>query len=219
MHSFNHCFHGKRFCMGKFQATRIVWMLALAFLGIAASGCFLDRFFLMDHPMYRRDYDGRYGLFDFRVGDRFEVLQDMYLLDISSHYKGKSKVYSLADERILYNNPSIPLIRIVPAGETIEIMSLKMTRYQKYLLVFFRLTSGEEWVMDNGFELPHYYRTFFKKVSAETGFPSDSNFTDNISSQESAKLLKNPMSEILLMEEPLTRALEEFHRTNNLTGK
>ena len=90
------------------------------------------------HPRKYADYDFRHPA-DFREGDRFELLRDMYLFE--SEVKGE---WWLEDTD--WNQWGRPVLRVVPAGETAVVSHLKLTPYQKLLCVFFELDSGEEWV-------------------------------------------------------------------------
>lgn len=91
-----------------------------------------------NHPRKYADYDFRHPT-DFREGDRFELLRDMYLFE--SGVKGE---WWLEDTD--WNQWGRPVLRVVPAGETAVVSHLKLTPYQKLLCVFFKLDSGEEWV-------------------------------------------------------------------------
>ena len=125
-----------------------------------------DKLFLEKPPMTWPEFDFSRSL-DFAVGDRFELLQDMYLYDEMKGYDdmgGKAEFWVLSDRTPQYNPP---LVRVVPAGEVIEIMALKMTRLQGYLDVFFQMRSGEKWVLIRSFawSTGEYKRELCRKIT------------------------------------------------------
>lgn len=152
---------------------RTIRVLAVRFLaslplfGMAGGGCFClpqpfepGAVFLRErHPKSHADFDGRYPL-DFQVGDRFELLQDMYLFE-----GGVDSTWDL--RRDAWDQASRPVIRVVRTGETIEVSALKLSPYQRTLFVYLKLGSGEDWVVYNLFDWPdkgHYDRKLFKKL-------------------------------------------------------
>lgn len=125
-----------------------------------------DKLFLEKPPMTWPEYDFSRSL-DFAVGDQFELLQDMYLYDEMKGYDdmgGKAEFWVLSNRTLGYNPP---LVRVVPAGEVVEIMALKMTRLQGYLDVFFQMRSGEKWVLIRSFawSTGEYKRELCRKIT------------------------------------------------------
>lgn len=146
-----------------------VLVVMTAFCLTGCSGCFLNKLFLNPHPMTFPDFDFRYPL-DFAVGDRFELLQNMYLYDnmpLHDDMGGKAELWML--NRDSHDANAGPLKRVVPAGEVAEIMALKVSRYQGYLFVYLQMESGEKWVVNYSFEWPdgHYNRELFRKLALD----------------------------------------------------
>lgn len=145
------------------------WIILIGLYLTGCSGCFSNKLFLAKHPKTYPDFDFRYPL-DFGLGDRFEVLIDMYLFDDMSLHDdmgGKAELWELTRHTGVTN--AGPLNRIVSHGETVEIMAIKMSPHQKNLFVFLRLESGEEWVINYSFEWPdgHYNRELFRKLAGD----------------------------------------------------
>lgn len=139
----------------------------LSSLSIAGEGTgWWDKLFLEKPPMTYPEFDFSRSL-DFAVGEQFELLQDMFLYDNMKGYDdmgGKAEFWVLSERTLGYNPP---LARVVPAGEVVEIMALKMSPGQRYLNVFLQMRSGEKWVMNYVFEWPtgQYNRELFRKIS------------------------------------------------------
>ena len=141
-------------------------LLFLAILCLFVTGCIFEPgaiFIRERHPKVEADFDGCYYT-DFQVGDRFELLKDMYLFD---GFVASTWELNRSD----WNQAARPLLRIVRAGETIEISALKLSAYQRTLFVYFKLESGEDWVCCYLFDWPdrgHYDRTWFKKLTEQS---------------------------------------------------
>ena len=146
---------------GSWYNPKTLCLLTLACLCLwAVTGC------IGKHPMKYADYELQSSL-NFQVGDCFELLQNMYL------FKFEAGTWKLS--RSYVTHYSCPVVRVVSAGETIQIHSLKRSSHQKYLFVYSKLATGEEWVFLPDFESPagEYNKRLFKKLSAsdvdETG--------------------------------------------------
>lgn len=139
-------------------------LFALSTVG-GGGGCW-NKLFLEKHPMTDPEFDFSRSL-DFAVGDQFELLQDMYLYNNMEGYDdmgGTAEFWELNHKEP--GNP-LPLECVVPEGEVVEIMALKMSRYQKYLNVYLQMRDGKKWVLNYVFEWPngHYNRELFKKIT------------------------------------------------------
>lgn len=141
------------------------------------SGCLCSNKYIFIHeprPQEHADFDD-YPL-DFKVGDCFSLCCPVFLLkeqvdgkwwalNLDFREASSSKIEDFSSNPWKY--PSI--VRVVPAGEIVEIMSLKATTYHRVLLVYLRLQNGEEWVWSSMFEgtRGHYNRDMFRKQSSD----------------------------------------------------
>lgn len=140
---------------------------------VVFSGCLWKNGFIFIHeprPQENADFDD-YPL-DFQVGDCFSLCHPAFLL--KEQVDGRwwkleldFREASLSDMEDYSSNPwKYPsIVRVVPAGEIVEIMSLKATTYHRVLLVYLRLQNGEEWVCSYMFEgdRGHYNHKLFRK--------------------------------------------------------
>ena len=113
-----------------------------------------------------------------------------------------------------------PVVRVVPAGEIMEITAIKREPWQNTLLVCCRLEGGEKWVIDFSFDTykgeGRYTcnRETYRRVSEGPETPSNRDSSKVVPSPKAIEQADKHWEEMRLLEASLTKALEEFHRTN-----